>query len=97
MTLFLTTAVPMPKTQSSPEAAEQSLSHYFSQVDGEKFARNMFTVASQSQKLMGDFLQRWMAQGKHGPLDPLNVSGAFMSLLRAMGGDHETVMNAQIQ
>jgi hypothetical protein len=49
MTLFLTTAVPMPKTQSSPEAAEQSLPHYFSQVDGEKFARNMFTVASQSQ------------------------------------------------
>jgi polyhydroxyalkanoate synthase len=87
----------MPKTQSSPEAAQQSFSHYFSQVDGEKFARNMFTVAGQSQKLMGDFLQRWMTQGKQGPLDPLNVSGAFMSLLRAMGSDHETVMNAQIQ
>jgi len=97
MTLFLTTAVPMPKTQSSPEAALEPLSHYFSQVDGEKFARNMFTVASQSQRLIGDFLQRWMAQDKQGPLDPLNVSGAFMSLLRAMGSDHETVMNAQIQ
>jgi polyhydroxyalkanoate synthase len=97
MTLFLTPTVPMPKTQSSPDSALEPLSHYFSQLDGEKFARNMFTVASQSQRLIGDFLQRWMSRDEHGPLDPLNVSGAFMSLLRAMGSDHETVMNAQVQ
>jgi polyhydroxyalkanoate synthase subunit PhaC len=87
----------MPQAQSSSESAQRPLSHYFSQLDGEKFARNMVTVASQSQRLMGDFLQRWMARGEHGPLDPLNVSGAFMALLRAMGGDRETVMNAQFQ
>jgi len=87
----------MPKNQTSTESAQPPLSHYFGEVDREKFARNMLTVANQSQQLMGDFLKRWMAQGERGPLDPLNVSGAFMSLLRAMGSDRETVMNAQFQ
>jgi polyhydroxyalkanoate synthase subunit PhaC len=97
MTLSHTAPVPMPKTQSGPESAQQPLSHYFAQMDGEKFARNLFTVANQSQQLMGGFVQRWMARETSGPLDPLNVSGAFMTLLRAMGGDRETVVNAQFQ
>jgi polyhydroxyalkanoate synthase len=87
----------MPKNQSASESAQPPLSQYFAQVDGEKFARNMFTVAGQSQQLMGDFLKRWMAREDTGPLDPLNVSGAFMALLRAMGSDRETVINTQLQ
>ena len=34
---------------------------------------------------------------KTGPLDPLNVSGAFFALLKAMGSDRETVMETQFQ
>jgi polyhydroxyalkanoate synthase subunit PhaC len=89
--------MPMPNKQSAPESAQPPLSQYFAQVDGEKFARNMFTVAGQSQRLVGDFLKRWMAREDTGPLDPLNVSGAFMALLRAMGSDRETVINTQLQ
>jgi polyhydroxyalkanoate synthase len=87
----------MAKTQSSPESVSPPLSHYFAELNGEKFARNMLTVAGQSQKLVGEFVQRWMARDEHGPLDPLNVSGAFMALLRAMGSDRQTVMDAQFQ
>ena len=97
MTVSFITSVPMPKTQSGQESAQQPLSYYFAQLDSEKFARNMFTVASQSQQLVGDFFQRWLARGDRGPLDPLNVSGAFMALLRAMGSDRETVVNSQFQ
>lgn len=83
----------MAKSQSKPKSvAPQPLSHYFTQVDNEKFARNMITVAGQSQRLISEFLQRWMARDGHGPLDPLNVSSAFMALLRAMGSDRETVV-----
>ena len=87
----------MPKNQSASESAQPPLSQYFAQLDGEKFARNMFTVAGQSQRLVGDFLKRWMAHEDTGPLDPLNVSGAFLALLRAMGSDRETVIDTQLQ
>ncbi len=80
-----------------PESADPSLSDRLAQLDREKFARNMLMVAGQSQRLIGDFLKRWASGEDPGPLDPLNVSGAFFALLKAMGTDRETVMETQLQ
>ena len=85
------------QTASPPESAAPSLSDGLANLDREKFARNMLLVASQSQHLVADFLKRWTARENPGPLDPLNVSGAFFALLNAMGADHETVMETQLQ
>ena len=82
---------------SAPESAEPSLSDRFAQLDRAEFARNMLVVASQSQRLIADFLRRWTSHENPGPLDPLNVSGAFFSLLKAMGADRETVMQSQAE
>jgi len=80
-----------------PESSGPSLSDRLAHLDREKFARNMVTVAGQSQKLIGEFLRRWAAREQPGALDPLNVSGAFFALLRAMGTDRQTVMETQVQ
>ena len=86
------------KSSARPlESAEPSLSDQLAQLDREKFARNMLAVAGQSQRLIADFLKRWAARENPGPLDPLNVSGAFFALLKAMGGDRETVLDSQLR
>jgi polyhydroxyalkanoate synthase len=85
------------QSASPPESADPSLSDRFANLDREKFARNMLLVAGQSQRLIADFLKRWAARENPGPLDPLNVSGAFFALLNAMGTDRETVMESQLQ
>jgi polyhydroxyalkanoate synthase len=73
------------------------LSDRLAHLDREKFTRNMLMVASQSQRLLTDFLTRWAARESAGSLDPLNVSGAFFALLKAMGEDRETVLESQVQ
>ena len=85
------------QTDPTPESAEPSLSDRLAQLDREKFVRNMLVVAGQSQRLVGDFFQRWAARETPGPLDPLNVSGAFFALLKAMGEDRQTVLQSQVQ
>jgi polyhydroxyalkanoate synthase len=86
------------KQSASSSESPASLSDYFAHLDQEKFARNMFEVAAQSRQLMTDFLKRWTARRENsGPLDPLNLSGAFLSLLSAMGSDRQTVMDSQIR
>ena len=85
------------KQSAPPPESPASLSDYFAHVDREKFARNLFQVALQSRQLMTDFLTRWARRENPGPLDPLNLSGAFFSLLNAMGSDRETVMETQLR
>jgi polyhydroxyalkanoate synthase subunit PhaC len=85
------------QSPSPPESADLSLTDRFANLDREKFARNMVLVAGQSQRLIADFLKRWASRENPGPLDPLNVSGAFFALLNAMGTDRETVMETQLQ
>jgi len=90
------------QTASAPESpgrstAEPSLSDRLAQLDREKFAHNMLVAVGQSQKLLADFLKRWAERDNPGPLDPLNVSGAFFALLKAMGEDRGTVLESQIQ
>jgi polyhydroxyalkanoate synthase len=69
----------------------------FAQIDQEKFARNMWNVGLKAQHLIGDFIQRMASRDKAEPLDPLNISGAFLTLAKAMSGDQQTVVNTQLQ
>jgi polyhydroxyalkanoate synthase subunit PhaC len=66
-------------------------------LDTREFARNMLTVGMKSQKLLVDFTARMAARENPVPLDPLNISGAMLSLAKAMSGDREAVVEAQAQ
>src|ERR1051325_7671884 len=62
------------------------------------FARNMVQVGIQSQRLLSDFAKRQAGKfGSNQPLDPLNVTGAFMDLLRGIVADPAAIMEAQFQ
>ena len=56
----------------------------FAQLDREKFASNMLKVGVQTQQLLLDFVKRMANRDNAGPLDPLNISGAFLALAKAM-------------
>ena len=52
------------------------------------FARNMVEVGIQSQRLLSEFVRKQSGKfGTNQPLDPLNVTGAFMDLLRGIVAD----------
>ena len=62
------------------------------------FARNMVEVGVQSQRLLSDFVSRQAGKlGTRQPLDPLNVTGAFMDLLRGIVADPAVIMEAQFK
>ena len=85
-----------PKPQ--PDAAPERISaDSFAQIDTEKFAANMLRVGVQTQHLIAGFIKRRATSEKPGPLDPLNISGAFMALAKAMTGDRQTVVATQLQ
>ncbi len=64
-------------------------------MDPVAFARNMATVASQSQKLVGDFLARQAGKTGNQPFDPLNISGAFFAVMKSFAADPGKLMEAQ--
>jgi polyhydroxyalkanoate synthase len=82
-------------TAKAPAPAPDSVSP--DRLDTSEFARNMLTVGVKSQKLLVDFAARMAAQENPMPLDPLNISGAMLSLAKAMSGDREAVVEAQTQ
>ena len=69
----------------------------FAQMDREKFSANMLRVGVQTQHLIADYIKRRATSEKPGPLDPLNISGAFLALAKAMTADRQTVMASQLQ
>jgi polyhydroxyalkanoate synthase len=69
----------------------------FAQLDREKFAHNMLRVGAQTQQLLTEFFRRVAERDNSAPLDPLNISGAFLALAKAMGEDRQTVMTGQVQ
>jgi len=81
------TAKATPATESPPPE----------QLDASAFAKNMLAVGVKSQKLLVDFVARMAERDNPMPLDPLNISGAMMSLAKAMSGDREAVVEAQAQ
>ena len=64
-------------------------------LDTQQFARNMLTVGMKSQQLLVDFMARMAKRENPGPIDPLNISGAMLSLAKAMSGNHDQVVEAQ--
>ena len=46
----------------------------------------MLTVGVKSQQLLVDFMARMAKRDTATPLDPLNISGAMLNLVKAMGG-----------
>jgi polyhydroxyalkanoate synthase len=85
------------KTPTTTTDAEAISPDSFAQLDREIFARNMLKVGVQTQHLLTEFFKRITTQDNPGPLDPLNVSGAFLALAAAMSQDQETVINGQVQ
>src|SRR5580658_2451465 len=91
----LAKAIPaMPPKASAPASSSESVPPA---LDTQQFARNMLTVGIKSQQLLVDFIARIAARENPGPIDPLNISGAMLALVKAMGDDREAVMGAQSQ
>ena len=83
-----------------PKAAKGATEHEAAQdqyriTDPGEFARNMVQVGIQSQRLLTDFLRNQTEKFGSEPLDPLNLTGAFMDLLRGMVADPAAIMEAQ--
>jgi polyhydroxyalkanoate synthase len=82
----------------SPADAASSSATAYQIGDPSAFARNMVEVGIQSQRLLGDFVARQAGKlGTNQPLDPLNITGAFMDLLRGIVADPAVIMEAQFQ
>jgi len=62
-----------------------------------EFARNMVRVGAQSQRLLSEFLKRQSEKLGSEPFDPLNLSGAFMELARAMAANPTMFFEAQAE
>jgi len=77
-----------PQTPSPAESAEA--------LNGEIFTRNMLQVGVKSQKLLMDFTARMTRpEAAAAPIDPLNISGAMLELVKAMGESRDAVAEAQ--
>jgi polyhydroxyalkanoate synthase subunit PhaC len=90
--------MPTANPKSSADAAPSSSTADYKIGDPGAFARNMVEVGIQSQRLLGDFVARQAGRmGTNQPLDPLNLTGAFMDLLRGIVADPAVIMEAQFQ
>jgi polyhydroxyalkanoate synthase len=63
--------------------------------DPAEFGRNMARVATKSQRLLFEFLQRQAGRSRYEPLDPLNISGAFYALMQQMAAHPAQILDAQ--
>ncbi|HEY1708433.1 MAG TPA: class I poly(R)-hydroxyalkanoic acid synthase [Rhizomicrobium sp.] len=86
------------KTGTSETPPAGTAKSAYAMNDPAAFARNMVTVSQQSQKLLTDFFKRQQARsGTNEPLDPLNLTGAFTELLKAMAANPAAIVEAQFQ
>jgi polyhydroxyalkanoate synthase len=75
-------AKPEPAEAESPPEARPEL-----------LARNLMRAGIRTQELAAQSLRQMAGSG--GPVDPLNVTGAMLSLVKAMGESRQTVAEAQ--
>lgn len=85
---------PKPAPQPAKAAPEAQADSYRMNDPGE-FARNMVRVGAQSQRLLRDFLTRQSEKIGAEPFDPLNLTGAFMELAKAMAANPAAIFEAQ--
>lgn len=81
---------PQPESGATPDET-------YTIGDPGAFARNMVRVGMQSQRLLSDYMKRQATRTGNEPGDPLNITGAFMDLLRGLVADPAVVMEAQFQ
>ena len=81
---------PPPKPETTPPQSPYQLS------DPSAFGRNMARVAAQSQLLLSEFVKRQTERFGQEPLDPLNLAGAYFSLLKHMAADPGHMFTSQI-
>ena len=79
----------MPAQNSAPEGEDAPA------MDPVLFARNMATVARQSQRLIADFLMRQAGKAGTQEPDPLNISAAFSAVLKSFAADPAKILDAQ--
>jgi polyhydroxyalkanoate synthase len=82
-------------TKPAGSQAEPTMNYAI--ADPAQFAQNMVRVGLQSQRLLADFMKRHSEKSANEPLDPLNLTGTFMSLARAMAANPGAIMEAQFQ
>ncbi|HTW35074.1 MAG TPA: class I poly(R)-hydroxyalkanoic acid synthase [Rhizomicrobium sp.] len=90
-----TSTPPKAESETAKPAATAAETDAYKIGDPGEFARNMVRVGVQSQKLLADYFKRQAEKAGNQPLDPLNISGTFMELLRGMVADPAVVMEAQ--
>jgi polyhydroxyalkanoate synthase subunit PhaC len=83
------------KGEAGAKAPEAQANPY-TLSDPTEFARNLVKVGQQSQKLLTDFLRRQAGTAKE-PRDPLNITGPFMTLAKAMATNPGAIVDAQFQ
>ncbi len=91
------------KKKAEPEAEikepgpelEQAEEASYRVNDPAEFGRNMARVAARSQTLLSEFLKRQSERNGREPFDPLNISGAYFSLLKEMAAHPGRILNAQ--
>jgi hypothetical protein len=83
---------PSPAPAVEPTAAKGG----YQLTDAPAFGRNMARVAAQSQQLLSEFMKRQAERFGQEPMDPLNLAGAYFSLLKHMAADPGHMFTAQI-
>ena len=82
------------KPPEPPKAAEPASTSW--QIkDPAEFAANMVRVGAQAQKLIGDFVLHQRERALREPVDPLNLSGTFFELAKAMSSNPSLLAKAQ--
>jgi poly[(R)-3-hydroxyalkanoate] polymerase subunit PhaC len=84
-----------PKGASKGPEATAPVGDAYSASDGAELVGNLIKVGIKSQQILGQFISRQVKSGNL-PLDPLNLTGAFMALLEGMAANPAAVWDAQI-
>ncbi len=64
--------------------------------DPAEFSKNMAKIASQSQRLVTEFLKNQTEDSATGDADPLNIGGAFLDMTAKMMADPTRLVEAQM-
>jgi len=65
-------------------------------IDPAIFSQVMTSIAERSQRLVADFLARQAADPAIGPVDPLNLGGAFLEMTTRLMSDPARLVEAQM-
>ena len=87
---------PAKPTRPAADAAAEPSSEPYRIADPAVFASNMMRVGAQSQRLLGDYLSRQREKFGQEPIDPLNITGAFLELAKGMATNPAAVLEAQV-